>query len=165
MPAADVGARAFSLVSATVMLAGCWGSLPNPRSPSASDVGVYAFEASSPSSSGGVLLEGTFEVTPDTVILLLEDAQCDPAPESLAGIGYACGGASFWFERARPLRQPTASVTVSIPSRREVCHRWMETETGRHCMSWGTETTYRTERHSVRLKVTRQEPAKEATYP
>jgi hypothetical protein len=34
----------------------------------------------------------------------------------------------------------------------------METETGRHCMSWGIETTYRTERHSVRLKVKPKEP-------
>jgi len=165
MLAAKVGAVTLPLASAAVMLAGCWGSLPSPRSPSASDLGVYAFEASIPASVGGVPLRGTFEVTPDTVILLLEDAQCDPAPESLAGIGYSCGGASFWFERARPLRQPTASVTVSIPSRREVCHRWMETETGRHCMSWGAETTYRRERQSIRLKVTRQEPAKEAMSP
>ncbi len=158
MLAAKVGAGALSLASAALMLAGCGGSLPLPRSPSASDIGVYAFEAPVPSSSGQILLEGTFEVTPDTVILLLEHAQCRPAPESLAGFGYLCPGASFWFERTRPLRQPTASVTVSIPSRREVCHRWMETETGRHCMSWGTETTYRSKWHRVRLKVTPKEP-------
>jgi hypothetical protein len=144
------------------MLAGCWGSLPAPRSPSASDIGLYAFEAPVPPSSGQAILEGTIEITPDTVILLLEHGQCRPAPESLAGFGYYCPGASFWFERARPLRQPTASVTVRTPSTREVCHRWMETETGRHCMSWSNETTYRTERHSVRLKVTRQETPTEA---
>lgn len=157
-----VGAGTLSLASAALMLAGCWGSLPVLRSPSASDIGLYAFEAPVPSSSGQVLLEGTFEITPDTVILLLEHAQCRPTPESLAGFGYFCGGARFWFARTRPLRQPSASVSVSIPSTREVCQRWMETETGRHCMSWSNETTYRTERHSVRLKVTRQETPKEA---
>ncbi|MHB1194156.1 MAG: hypothetical protein ACYC6F_14035 [Longimicrobiales bacterium] len=165
MLAARVGAGTLSLASAALMLAGCLGSLPNPRSPSASDLGLYAFEASAPASLGGVPLRGTFEVAPDTVILLLEDAQCDPTPESLAGWGYFCGEATFWFSRARPLRQPTASVTVSIPSRREVCHRWMETETGTHCMSWGAETTYRRERHSVRLKITRLETANEAISP
>lgn len=157
MLAARVGAGTLPLASAALMLAGCGGSVPVLRSPPARDLGVYAFEAPVPSSSGPVL-EGTFEITPDTVILLLENAQCDPTPESLDGWGYACGGATFWFSRTRPLRQPSASVTVSIPSTREVCHRWMETETGRHCMSWGTETTYRTERHSVRLKVTPKEP-------
>jgi hypothetical protein len=152
----------LSLAWAALMLAGCWGSLPLPRSPAASDLGLYAFEAPVSPSSGQARLEGTIEITPDTVILLLEHGQCRPAPESLAGFGYYCPGASFWFERTRPLRQPTASVTVRIPSTREVCHRWMETETGRHCMSWGIETTYRTERHSVRLKVTRQETPTEA---
>lgn len=153
MLAAEVGRRTLALAPAALMLAGCWGSLPVHRSPPASDIGLFAFEASLPSSSGQIL-EGTFEVTPDTVILLLDHAQCDPTPESLAGWGYHCGGATFWFSRTRPLRQPRASFTVRIPSTREVCHRWMETETGRHCMSWGKETTYRTQRHSVRLKVT-----------
>jgi hypothetical protein len=166
MLAADVGAGTFSLASAALMLAGCGGSLPPPLSPSAGDLGLYAFEAPVPSSSGQILLQGTFEIAPDTVILLLEGAECRPGLGSSSGFGYSCRGAgypnvsgmSFGFERARPLRRPSASVRVSIPSTREVCHRWMETETGRHCMSWNYETTYRTEHHSVRLKITPKEP-------
>jgi len=166
MPAAHVGAGMFSLASAALMLAGCGGSLPPPLSPSASDLDVYAFEAPVPASTGLILLEGTFEVMEDTLVVFLDRAQCRPAQGSSAGFGYYCGGVGypnvssigFWFERAQPLRLPTVSVEVSTPSTREVCHRWMETETGRHCMSWSKETTYHTERHSVRLKVTPREP-------
>ncbi len=171
--------QALALACAAALSAACAGQGWGPGGPSGSRIqseatpGVYAFEAPVPSSSGQILLEGTFEVTPDTVILLLERAECRPGLGSSTGFAYNCQGAgypnvsrmSFGFERAQPLRQPHASVTVSVPSTREFCHRWLETERGRSCMSWGNETTYRTERQSVRLKVTRQETAKEAISP
>jgi len=151
-----------------VLLAGCAAGSTGPPVPKASSVGVYDFTTSIPFRTGAIVLEGTFEITQDTVLLVVNNAHCRPVmPGSIASFTYQCEGASFtdvsWihvnFERRDPLLYCGASAERRIPVDREVCSQYMVTKEGqRVCISWRIETTYQTERQSAGFLVTKRDP-------
>lgn len=129
-------------------------------------MGVYDFTSTIPFRTGAITLDGTFEITRDTVLLVVDDAHCrEQSPGNVASFTYRCEGASFidvsWiyvnFDRRQPLLYCGASAERRIPVEKEVCVQYMVTNEGqRTCIRWRIETTYETERQSAPLLVTRR---------
>jgi len=157
--------RCAALASA-VLLGACAGPSLGPPVPSAKDVGVYDFTSTIPFRTGAITLAGTFEITPDTVLLVVDNAHCrEQLPGDMASFTYRCEGASFtdvsWirvnFDRRQPHLYCGASAERRIPVEREVCSQYMVTNDGRRvCIRWRIETTYRTERQSAGLLATKR---------
>jgi len=157
---------ALTVWAGALLLAGCSPGPPGLPVPSAKDVGVYDFTTSIPFRTGAITLAGTFEITRDTVLLVVDNAYCrELLPGSMASFTYRCEGASFidvsWihvnFDRRQPLLYCGASAERRIPVEREVCSQYMVTNDGRRvCIRWRIETTYRTERQSAGLLATKR---------
>ncbi len=153
--------------TAALLLAGCSQASPGPTVPPAKSVGVYDFTSTIPFRTGAIALDGTFEITSDTVLLVVDNAHCrELAPGNPRNFDYRCAGASFrdvswihvWFERHDPLRRNGASAERRVPVDTEVCAQYAITAEGqRVCVRWRTETTYQTERRSAPLLVTRRD--------
>lgn len=140
-------------------LAGCAAGSSGSAFPEASSVGVYDFTATLPFTSGPMHLEGTFEVTRDTVLLVMHAAQCHVISESRASFTYGCEGSTYkdasyirvTFDRRLPLQHATVSAMVTTLVRQQVCPASFE-QPG--CVSQDTAKAHREERRSVPLQVT-----------
>jgi hypothetical protein len=129
-------------------------------------VGVYDFTSTIPFRTGAITLDGTFEITRDTVLLIVANAHCrEQLPGNMASFTYRCEGASFidvsWihvnFDRRQPLLYCGVSAERRIPVDTEVCAQYAVTSDGqRVCVRWRIETTYETERRSAPLLVARR---------
>jgi len=148
-----------------LLFAGCSLGPPSAAAPPPESVGVYDFTSTIPFRTGSISLNGTFEITPDTVLLVVENASCQEVQGSLSVFAYRCGGAPFRdifsvyvsFDRVNPLLYCGASAERRTPVEREVCSRYMVTKEGqRVCILWRIETTYETERRSAQLLTTRR---------
>jgi len=141
------------------VLAGCAAGSSASAFPEASSVGVYHFTATLPFTSGPMHLEGTFEVTRDTVLLVMHAAQCYVISESRASFTYGCEGSTYKdasyirvsFDRRLPLQHATVSAMVTTLVRPQACPASLEQPS---CVRQDTATTYREERRSVRPQVT-----------
>jgi hypothetical protein len=127
-------------------------------------VGVYAFTSTLPFRSGSLALEGRFEITEDTVLLVLDNASCQAFEGSETTFSYRCAGAfadvdRIWvrFDREQPLEHCSASAERRVPVEKEVCGKWTATKEGKAvCAIWTVEVTYRTERVGSSLQVVRR---------
>lgn len=125
-------------------------------------VGVYDYTASVSTSRGGVLLQGSIEVSPDTLLVFVDGGDCVPLHPSVRGFHVSCYPAGvrnvtqmrFSFERTHPLRRPQLSVDLRFTSEEQVCERYQTTTEGRVCVSWSVRTTTRNERHAVQPRLT-----------
>jgi hypothetical protein len=140
-------------------LAGCAAGSSGPAFPEASAVGLYDFTATLPFTSGPMRLEGTFEVTRDTVLLVMHAAQCQVVSDSRASFTYGCEGATYkdasyirvTFDRRLPLQHVTVSAMITTLVRQQVCPVSSEQPA---CVSQDTAKAYREERRSVHPQVT-----------
>jgi len=148
-------------VLTALLFAGCGGPPADTLAPAPEAEGLYDFRASVATFQGQVLLEGSFEIVGDTVVVAMQQGDCIPRPGSVARLSYVCGmvgmryvsGLRFTFERHRPLRRPTLSFEVSVPFEERVCERYQTTSEGRVCISWSVRTTYKRQRYSVQPTV------------
>lgn len=158
------GALRRLVAAAALLLAGCGPGPPDPTPPAKAPVGVYSFTATIPFRSGSVGLSGAFEITPDTVLLVLDNAHCEAFETSRPSFLYRCAGAftnvgPVWvsFDRQQPLLICGASAERRVPEEKEVCGKWMATKDGKTvCAHWTIQETYRTERASGSLLVERR---------
>lgn len=165
-PGVALPSLAFALTA--LLLMGCGVDPPSPAGPPPKSVGVYDFTTIIPFRTGSISLSGVFEITPDTVLLLMDNASCQEVQGSLSIFMYRCGGAPIrdvlsvyvTFDRANPHLYCGASAERRTPVEREVCSRYMVTKEGqRVCILWRIETTYETERRSAPLLTTRRSTA------
>ena len=154
--------KSTTMVLAALVAAGCAHPHPDPLPPAADVEGLYDFSAPVATFQGQVLLEGSFEVTGDTVLVFLHSGNCIPNPGSVSRISYRCGadglsgvgGIRFSFERHRPHHWPILDFSMNVPSGSErVCERYQSTSEGNVCISWSTRTTYKSKRYTVRPTV------------
>lgn len=140
------------------LLAGCAAGSSISAFPEASSVGVYDFTATLPFTAGPMHLEGTFEVTRDTVLLVMHAAQCQAIPGGRASFTYGCEGATYkdasyirvTFDRRLPLQHATVSAMVTTLVRQQACPASLEQPS---CVSQDTAKAHREERRSVQLQV------------
>lgn len=154
--------KSATMVLAALVAAGC-AHPPMETLPPAGDAqGLYDFSASVGTFEGQVHLEGSFEVTGDTVLVFLQQGQCVPRIGSLTHLSYWCGtpglsgvgGLGFSFERARPHHRPTLAFSMNVPAGSErVCERYQSTSEGNVCISWSNRTAYKSKRYTVRPTV------------
>ena len=145
--------KSSTVVLAVLVATGCARPHVDTLPPAGDASGVYDFTASVSTFEGQVHFEGSFEITGDTVLVFMQYGHCVPQPGSLTHLLYACGGTRFTFERNRPLRRPTLSFGVSVPSSERVCERYQSTTEGRVCISWSVRTTYKKKQYTVRPTV------------
>jgi hypothetical protein len=158
------GALGRLVAAAALLLAGCGPGPPDPTPPAKAALGVYTFTATIPFRTGSLGLSGAFEITRDTVLLVLDDASCQAFEGSATTFSYRCAGAFAdvdWvrvsFDREQPLERCGASAERRVPVEKEVCGKWAATKEGKAvCAIWNIEVTYRTERASGSLLVERR---------
>ena len=154
--------KSTTMVLAALVAAGCAHPHADPIPPAGEAEGLYDFSASVGTFEGQVHLEGSFEVTGDTVLTFLQQGQCIPRTGSPTSLWYWCGtpglsgvdGLTFGFERARPYLRPVINFRMNVPSGSErVCERYQSTSEGNVCISWSNRTTYKSKRYTVRPTV------------
>jgi hypothetical protein len=145
--------KSSAVVLAVLVAAGCARPHVATLPPAEDAEGVYDFTASVSTFEGQAHFEGSFEITGDTVLALMYDRHCIPQPGSLTHLSYRCGATRFTFERNRPLRRPTLSFEVSVPSSERFCERYQSTTEGQVCISWSVRTTYKRQQYTVRPTV------------
>ena len=161
-----LGAAAMFVAAFTAAGCASGGAGPGP-SGYEDELGLFAFTARVPATVSVPELRGTIEVTADTVIVLLDGADCRPFPGGVESLVHRCRGGevTFSFPRAHPLRRPRAQVNAQIPYTRRTCEAYQDTAAGRVCVQYVDETAYRTERRTVPLSLKRVGPGGEAATP
>lgn len=123
-------------------LLGCGAGASGTTAPPAPALGRFAFYERVAGGIATVIIDGTIEVRPDTILVEAAPGPCqyEESGASTRAVTYQCGPTRISIDRQDPLRRSAWATTIRVAEPTRTCTRY---NPDRSCAEWRTQMSER----------------------